>query len=77
MFNRRVDYQTGVGCFGKLRWGWGSWSLEVIMVKFNMGVGKFMVLKEFYIEDKYGVESSSWHDEKSEFRTECLVFDGG
>ena len=33
--------------------------------------------EELYIEDKYGVESSSWHNEKSEFRTQCLVFDGG
>ena len=36
-----------------------------------------MILKEFYIEDKYGVELSSWNDEKIEFRTQCLVFDGG
>ena len=36
-----------------------------------------MILKEFYIEDKYGVELSSWNNEKIEFRTQCLLFDGG
>ena len=36
-----------------------------------------MILKEFYIEDKYGVELSSWNDKKNEFRTQRLVFDGG
>ena len=36
-----------------------------------------MILRESHIEDKYGVELSSWYDEKIEFRTQCLVFDGG
>ena len=32
-----------------------------------------MILKEFYIEDKYGVELLSWNDERIELRTQCLV----
>ena len=38
---------------------------------------RLMILKEFYIENKHGVELSSWNDEMIEFRTQCLVFDGG